>query len=93
MPFGLTNAPGVFQELMSIVLQGQEDFTLAYLDGILIFSNNIEEHLKHIDKVLCSLRKHNLKLKPSKWEFFQKETQYLGFRFWEKGIQPDFLWS
>ena len=89
MPFGLANAPGVFQELMSIVLQGQEDFALAYLDDILVFSNTIEDHLKHIERVLNSLREHNLRLKPSKCEFFRKETQYLGFKISEKGIQPD----
>ena len=90
MPFGLTNAPGVLQELMSVVLRGQEDFTLAYLDDILIFSNSIGDHLKHIDRVLSSLREHNMKLKPSKCEFFKKETQYLGFKISEHGVQPDF---
>ena len=39
--------------------------------------------------VLSSLRRHNLKLKPAKCEFFQKETQYLGFKINEEGIQPD----
>ena len=90
MPFGLANAPGVFQELMSIVLQGQEDFALAYLDDILVFSNTVEDHLEHIKQVLGSLRKHNLKLKPAKCEFFKRETQYLGFRISDKGIQPDY---
>ena len=90
MPFGLTNAPGVFQELMSIVLRGQEDFALAYLDDMLIFSNSIGDHLKHIDRVLSSLQEHNMKLKPSKCEFFEKETQYLGFKISEDGVQPDF---
>ena len=89
MPFGLANVPCIFQELMSIVLRGQEDFALAYLDDILIFSNTVEDHLKHIDTVLSSLRRHNLKLKPAKCEFFKKETQYLGFKISEEGIQPD----
>lgn len=46
--FRLANIPGIFQELMSIVLQSQEDFILAYLDDILISSNMMEDHLKHI---------------------------------------------
>ena len=90
MPFGLTNAPGVFQELMSIELRGQEDFALAYLDDILIFSNTIGDHLKPIDRVFSSLQEHNLKLKPSKCEFFKKEIQYLGFKISGDGVQPDF---
>ena len=89
MPFGLANGPGVFQELMSIVLRGQEGFALAYLDDILVFSSTAEDHLKHIESVLNSLRDHNLKLKPTKCEFFRKETQYLGFKISENGIQPD----
>ena len=48
MPFGLSNAPAVFQELMNIVLQGCEEFAMAYLDDVLIFSKNPEEHLRHI---------------------------------------------
>ena len=88
MPFGLANAPGIFQ-LMSIVFRGQEDFALAYLDDILIFSNTVEDHVKHIDTVLSSLRRHNLKLKPAKCEFFKKETQYLRFKISGEGIRPD----
>ena len=45
---------------------------------------------KYIDRVLGCLRNHNLKLKPSKCEFFQKETQYLGFNISENMIPADF---
>ena len=38
MPFCLSNAPAVFQELMSVVLQGCDRFATAYLDDIMIFS-------------------------------------------------------
>jgi len=48
MPFGLNNAPAIFQELMNIVLQGCEDFAIAYLDDILIFSKDPQEHMRHI---------------------------------------------
>jgi hypothetical protein len=50
MPFGLSTAPSIFQELANIVLQGCEEFATAYLDDILIFSKNEDEHLKHIQK-------------------------------------------
>ena len=49
MPFGLANAPGIFQELMSIVLHGLGKFAMAYLDDIIIFSASEEEHKQHID--------------------------------------------
>ena len=43
--FGLANAPGIFQQLMSVVLHGLEQFAMAYLDDILVFSTNASEHL------------------------------------------------
>ena len=48
MPFGLSNAPAVFQELMSLILQGCNNFATAYLDDIMIFSSTLEEHLEQL---------------------------------------------
>ena len=89
MPFGLANAPGVFQELMAIVLLDSGHFTIAYLDNILIFSQTLEEHLSHIQIVFDRLGKHGLKLKLSKCQFMQTETNYLGFVINQEGIQPN----
>ena len=49
MLFGFANAHGIFQELMSVVLQDLKDFALAYLDDILIFSDTGDDHLKHME--------------------------------------------
>ena len=49
VPFGLAQAPAYFQQLISIVLQDCSDFAMAYLDDIIIFSQNEEDHLKHIE--------------------------------------------
>ena len=43
-PFGLANAPGIFQELMSIVLQDLGNFAMAYLDDIIILSSSAREY-------------------------------------------------
>ena len=56
MPFGLTTTPVMFQELMARVLEGLDQFTVAYLDDILIYSDTLEEHLAHIQNVLIDLR-------------------------------------
>ena len=72
MPFGLVNAPGIFQELMSIVLHNCESFALVYLDDIIIFSSSLEYHEKHIQQVFDHLTQHNLQLKLSKSKFLQK---------------------
>ena len=89
MPFGLSNAPAVFQELMSVVLQGCDNFATAYLDDILIFSATLEEHLEHLSIIFDKLRQHKLKLKLKKCGFLKLETNYLGFVISEDGIQPD----
>ena len=89
MPFGLSNAPAVFQELMSVVLQGYSNFATAYLDDIMIFSATLEEHLEHLSMVFERLREHQLKLKLKKCSFLKGETHYLGFVISEDGIQPD----
>ena len=89
MPFGLSNAPAVFQELMNIVLQGCEEFAMAYLDDVLIFSKNPEEHLRHIETIFERIRQHGLKLKLKKCAFVKEETEYLGFVISKDGVKPD----
>ena len=89
MPFGLTTAPAIFQELMARVLEGLDEFTVAYLDDILILSTTLEEHLAHIQHVFDRLREHSLRLKLKKCSFLKSETNYLGFVINEHGIKPD----
>ena len=78
MPFGLANAPGVFQELISVVLQDLGKFTMAYLDDIIIFSPSMEEHIKHIHLVFDRLRQHQLKLKISKCKIYRRGDSIFG---------------
>ena len=89
LPFGLSNAPAVFQELMSIVLQGCNAFVTAYLDDILAFSSTLEDHLEHLSIIFGKLRQHKSKLK--KCSFLKMETHYLGFVINDFGIKPDQL--
>ena len=89
MPFGLSNAPAVFQELMSVVLNGCHAFAIAYLDDILIFSPSFEEHLAHLNTIFERLRQYSLKLKLKKCSFLRNETNYLGFVIDKDGIKPD----
>ena len=77
VPFGLAQAPAYFQQLISIVLQDCSDFTMAYLNDIIIFRQNEQEHLKHIEIIFKKLKKARLKLKESKCDFFKKEIHYL----------------
>jgi hypothetical protein len=71
VPFGLTNAPATFMCLMNNVLNKFLDkFVLVFIDDILIYSKNREEHEEHLKIVLQVLREHQLYAKFSKCSFF-----------------------
>ena len=70
-----------------MVLNGT-NFTLAYLDDIIIFSETAEQHLKHIQIVPNRLRQAKLKLKKIKCAFFKKELHYLGHLLTTDGVKP-----
>src|SRR5699024_6790698 len=79
MPFGSCNAPQTFQRLMKKVL-GDLPFVVIYLDDVLIYSNNEDEHMDHLRQVLERIRDANLRLNKEKCEFGKDEIQFLGFR-------------
>ena len=87
VPFGLAQVPAYFQELMTNILK-DFNFTIAYLDDIIIFSKTPEEHLTHIRQDFEKLCSAKLSMKFSKCHFFSKEIQYLGLILNTKGIHP-----
>ena len=72
VPFGLAQGPAYFQELMTGFLK-DFNFTIAYLDDIIIISKTPQEHLLHIRNVFEKLKSANLSMKKSKCSFFSKE--------------------
>ena len=79
MPFGLRNAPSTFQRALDVILSGVRwKFCLVYLDDVIVFSRNNEEHLEHLDTVLTLLEDAGIKLKLKKCFFMNKEVEYLG---------------
>ena len=90
MPFGLKNAPATFQRLMNSVLTGLQGLRcLIYLDDIVIFARDLQDHTVKLREIFDRLQKYHLKIKPSKCEFLRKEVVYLGHRISEQGVQPD----
>jgi hypothetical protein len=90
MPFGLTNAPASFQRWMNEVLSDYLDvFCIAYLDDILIYSDNIEQHRQHGKMILERVEEVGLTLKVSKCEFHTDRTEYLGYIISLSSIQMD----
>lgn len=60
MPFRLKHAPSKFQKVMDNIFKPYFDWLLVYIDDILIFSKNVHDHLKHVQKL------YNLS-KPMDW--------------------------
>jgi hypothetical protein len=90
MSFGLTNAPAHFTYLMNSVFMPELDkFVVVFIDVILIYSKNEEEHAQHLHIVLTRLREHQLYAKFSKCAFWLEEIQFLGHVLSAKGIAVD----
>ena len=87
MPFGLTNAPSAFQRFMNTIFADMLDVcVVVYLDDILIYLDNKEDHRKHVWEVLRHLRKHSLYAKPEKCEFHLESMEYLGYCLAPSGL-------
>src|ERR1700687_3732287 len=79
MPFGLTNAPASFQEFINDTLRPFLDiFCTAFLDDILIYSDNLKAHMEHVRAVMTALKEAGLYLKTEKCKFQKEEVKYLG---------------
>ena len=89
MPFGLTNAPATFQRTMERCIgELNLKICLIYLDDLITYSANHEDHLIRLRQVFEKLRECGLKLKPEKCKLFQEEITYLGHRVSADGIRP-----
>ncbi|GJR54978.1 putative reverse transcriptase domain-containing protein [Tanacetum coccineum] len=90
MPFGLTNATAVFIDLMNRVCKPYMDkFIIVFIDDILIYSKNKEEHEEHLKQILELLKKEELYAKFSKCEFWIPKVQFLGHVIDSEGIHVD----
>jgi hypothetical protein len=90
MSFGLTNAPAYFMYLMNSVFMPELDkFVVVFIDDILVYSKNEDEHTEHLHIVLQRLRDHRLYAKLSKCDFWLKEINFLGHTISQDGISVD----
>ncbi|GKC54196.1 putative reverse transcriptase domain-containing protein [Tanacetum coccineum] len=88
--FGLTNAPAVFMDLMNRVCKPYLDkFIIVFIDDILIYSHNKEEHANHLRIILELLKKEKLYAKFSKCDFLIRIVQFLGHLIDSQGLHVD----
>lgn len=90
MPFGLTNAPGIFQALINDVLRDFLNlFVFVYLDDILVFSRDLQEHNRHVRLVLQRLLENKLFVKAEKCQFHMETVSFLGFVVQSGSLKAD----
>lgn len=90
MPFGLTNAPATFVTLMTRVFRDYiNKFIICFVDDILIYSKNREEHAVHVAKALEVLQKNQLYVNPAKCEWGMDRVSFLGHVVSADGIAVD----
>ena len=90
LPMGLASAPGAFQNLMELLFAGLSyEVVSVYLDDVIVFGRNFEEHLNRLELVFQRLSENGLKIKGSKCNFFQKRVSFLGQIISEIGVEVD----
>uniref|UniRef100_A0AB38Z2N7 RNA-directed DNA polymerase n=1 Tax=Chalana errantivirus TaxID=3078400 RepID=A0AB38Z2N7_9VIRU len=90
LPFGLKNAPSTFQRVIDDVLRDHIGKRChVYIDDIIVFGKNLEEHLQNLKIIFETLRNANFKINPDKSEFLKSEVEFLGFIVSTNGLKPN----
>lgn len=90
MPMGVKGAAPTFQRMMNNVLLGlQGDICLVYIDDVVLFGNNLEDHNSKLEILFQRLIKYKLKINPEKCSFLRKEIIFLGHIVTKLGIFQD----
>ena len=90
LPMGLNCSPPLFFSVVKKAFAGLEGFTFCFLDDVLIYSDCLDSHIRHLQIVFDRIRQNNMKLKLQKCQFLQESTSFLGHIISSQGIRPDF---
>ncbi len=88
LPFGLFRAPATLQRLMDKILRPHTAYAAAYLDDIIIYSQDWHGHMVHLREVLRALRGAGLTANPKKCAIGWVEVRYLGFHLGHGQVLP-----
>ncbi|XP_045778737.1 uncharacterized protein K02A2.6-like isoform X1 [Maniola jurtina] len=86
--YGLASSAGIFQRIMSNLLQDIPNVEV-FLDDVVIGGKNRQEHLRAVESVFSRLHRYGLKLKSNKCVFLVDEIKYLGYVLNKEGIKTD----
>ena len=90
MHYGLTNAPASFQQFINNIFKDMLDVCIVvYLDDILIYSRNPDDHMHHVQEVLWHLCSNDSFMKLEKCNFSIETTNFLGFIISPEGLKVD----
>ncbi|GJP55920.1 hypothetical protein CLOM_g14935 [Closterium sp. NIES-68] len=90
MPFGLTNTSATFQAEMNHILRPLlDECVVVYLDDILVYSRDMQQHVKHLRRVFEILRRERFYVKLSKSDFALEKVQFLGHIVSAQGVHVD----
>ena len=88
MPFGLKNAPSEFQNIMNEIFNPLSTHAIVYIDDVLIFSESLEQHKKHLRAFLNTIKLNGLVVSAPKIKLFQTKVRFLGFDIHHGVIKP-----
>ena len=83
VPFGLKNAPSEFQNIMNDIFTHFTDFSIVYIDDVLIFSKSIDDHWKHLDIFFKVIKHNGLIVSATKVNLFQDKIRFLGHNIYK----------
>ena len=88
MPFGLKNAPPEFQKIMNDIFNQYQEFTIVYIDDVLVFSNTVDQHFKHLRVFLNVIKSNGLVVSQPKIKLFETKIRFLGYEINQGIIKP-----
>lgn len=87
MPFGLVNAPSTFQRAIYNLLNKHDlKFAIVYLDDIIVYSINFENHIQHLYTIILELQNNKMQINYKKSEYFCRKIDYLGYKIKKDSI-------